>query len=91
MTTTPVGEDIKWNEKNRDKTIPIYIGDEIKNIIDFNGHDMTRGERKQYERNRCTKLTNQRIQKMIKQGIPITQDILNKMMKEMAFNNELPY
>ena len=91
MTTTPVGEEKDWNEKNRNPTIPIYSAEEAKKIIDYKGLDMTRAERKQYERNRCTRLTNERVQEMIKKGIPITQKILNKMMKDMALNDELPY
>ena len=91
MTTTPVGEETDWNDKNRDPTIPIYEEHEVKDIINFNGLDMTRAERKKYERDRCTKLTNQRVQEMISKGIPITQDILNKMMKEFALDNLLPY
>ena len=92
MTTTPIGEEDKnWNEKNRDKSIPIYSANEAKEIIDYKGLDMTRAERKQFEINRCTKLTNQRVQEMIAKGIPITQDILNKMLKEFSLDNLLPY
>ena len=90
MTTTPVGEDIDWNEHNRDKTIPIYIGDEIKEIIDFNGLDKTKEERRKDEIKDWQKLVNERIQKLMMSGKPITQDILNKMMKNMQINDELP-
>ena len=91
MTTTPVGEDVDWNKKNRDPSIPIYEEHEIKDIIDFNGLDRTRAERRQEEFINAQKIIQQKIQQLMKEGKPITQDILTKIQKEMAYNDQLPY